>query len=209
MTELASERTQLLRHATALEVLTVAWNVVEAAVAIMAAIAASSTALLGFGIDSVVESASGAVLLWRLRAENGARDHAAVAALDRRAHQLVGVSLFLLALFVAAEAIQALWTGDRAKPSTLGIVITVLSIAVMWWLARAKRVTARALGSRALEADSFQTTACWWLSFIVLAGVALNAAFGWWWADPIAALAMTYVLVREGRQAWEGDDCCD
>ena len=88
------------------------------------------------------------------------------------------------------------------------MVVTTISLGVMWWLARAKRRIAIALGSRALEADSFQTTACWWLSLITLTGVGLNALVGWWWADPVAALAMTWFLVREGREAWRGDDCC-
>jgi len=96
-----------------------------------------------------------------------------------------------------------------AEPSVIGILVTSISLGVMWWLARAKRETARGLGSRALEADSFQTTACWWLSLIVLAGIVLNAAFGWWWGDPAAALGMTYFLVREARQAWRVDDCCN
>jgi divalent metal cation (Fe/Co/Zn/Cd) transporter len=205
----AGNRATVLRRAAALEVLTISWNVVEAAVAIAAAFAANSTALLGFGVDSVVESVSGAVLLWRLRAEGSEQDAEAVAALDRRAHQLVGISLFLLAAYVAGDAIRALLSDDRAEPTFVGIFITALSIGVMWWLARAKREAARALGSRALEADSFQTTACWWLSIIVLGGIGFNAALGWWWADPVAAIGMSYLLVREGRQAWAGDDCCD
>ena len=205
----SAERERLVHRATWLEVLTIGWNVVEAVVAIAAAIGARSTALLGFGVDSIVESASGAVVLWRLRAERRAQDLEAVAALDRRAHQLVGASLFLLALYVTGDALRALWTGDEAEPSVVGIVVTAVSIGVMWWLARAKREAAQALGSRALEADSFQTTACWWLSTIVLTGIGLNAMFGWWWADPFAALGMTYFLVRAGREAWAGEDCCD
>ena len=207
--QVSEDRERLLRRATALELLTIGWNVIEAMVAIAAAIAARSTALLGFGVDSIVESVSGAVVLWRLHAERRAHDAEAVAALDRKAHQLVGASLFLLALYVAADALRALWTGDEAEPSLVGILVTALSIGVMWWLARAKRETAQALGSRALKADSFQTTACWWLSIIVLVGIGLNAALGWWWADPLAALGMTYFLVSEGREAWSGEECCD
>lgn len=202
-------RRELLGHALRLEYLTVGWNVVEGIVAIAAALAAASVALLGFGIDSFVESASGLVLVWRLRAEGSAADHEAIEALERRALKLVALSLFLLAAFVVLKAGWALWQQEHPEASALGIAVTGLSIAVMWWLARAKRTTARALGSRALEADSFQTTACWWLSVIVLVGIGLNALFGWWWADPVAAIGMGYFLVREGREAWKGDICDD
>ena len=121
--------------------------------------------------------------------------------------RLVGASLFLLAAYVAFDAVKSLLMRDRPEPTTVGIVITSISLVVMWWLARAKRRTAAALGSRALEADSFQTTACFWLSLITLAGIALNAAFGWWWADPVAALGMIPFLVKEGREAWRGEAC--
>jgi len=201
-------RDRALRRASSLEYLTVAWNVVEGLIAVLAALAAGSVALLGFGIDSFVESASGAVLLWRLAAERTARDHDAVEALDRRARKLVGLSLFLLAAFVIVDSVWTLWLRDRPHPSTMGIGLTAVSIGVMWWLARAKRQVAHALGSRALEADAFQTTACFWLSVIVLCGVGLNAALGWWWADPAAALGMTYFIIREGREAWRGEGEC-
>lgn len=183
------------------------WNIVEGVVSIAAAVAAGSVALLGFGVDSFVETASGLVLVWRLRAERRARDHAEIARLDERAHKLVGVSLFLLAGYVAFDAGEALLTHERPAPTLVGVAITSLSLLVMRWLASAKRRTARALASRALEADSFQTTACFWLSVITLVGIGLNAALGWWWADPVAALGMTFFLVREGREAWRGEDC--
>jgi divalent metal cation (Fe/Co/Zn/Cd) transporter len=202
-------RAPLVRRALGLEYATVGWNVVEGVVAVGAALAAGSVALLGFGVDSFVETASGLVLIWRLRAERGAHDHAAIEALDRRAHRLVGASLFLLAGFVALDAGRSLWAGERPEASWVGIAVTALSIAAMGWLARAKRRAATALGSRALAADSFQTSACLWLSIVTLSGVGLNALAGWWWADPVAALAMTPLLVREGREAWRGDDCCD
>lgn len=202
-------RQVLLRHALRLEYLTVGWNIIEGVVAVTAAIAANSVALLGFGIDSFVESASGSVLIWRLLAEKKAKDHHEIEALDRRAHKLVAISLFLLAAYIAFDAAKSLILGERSAPTFVGIGVTTLSIALMLWLARAKRRAAVALGSRALEADAFQTTACWWLSIITLAGVGLNALFGWWWADPAAALGMTIFLVREGRGAWRGeDDCC-
>ncbi len=171
------------------------------------ALAAGSVALLGFGIDSFVETSSGLVLIWRLRAERHALDREAIERLDRRAHKMVGISLFLLAGYIALDASKALITRARPEPTAIGMVVTLLSMIVMWWLARAKRRIARGLDSRALAADSFQATACFWLSLIALAGMGLNAAFGWWWADPAAALGMTYFLASEGREAWRGEDC--
>jgi divalent metal cation (Fe/Co/Zn/Cd) transporter len=201
-----------LGRAQRLEVLTVSWNLAEAVIAVWAALAAGSVALLGFGFDSVVESASGAVLLWRLGAErraaqNGAVDLAAVERLDRRAHRLVGVSLFLLAAFVAFEAVRTLLVAARPEVSFVGIALTAVSLLVMAWLARAKRRSAARLDSRSLAADAFQTTACWWLSLFTLLGIGANALFGWWWADPVAALAFTPLLVHEGREGWKGEDC--
>jgi divalent metal cation (Fe/Co/Zn/Cd) transporter len=202
-------RDAALRRALRLEYLTVGWNVVEGVIGVSAALAAGSVALLGFGIDSFVESTSGAVLIWRLRAERRARDPEAIEALDRRAHKLVALTLFALAAYIGVDALKALWLREAPEASVVGIVLTSVSLSAMWLLARAKRRAARDLGSRALEADAFQTTACFWLSLVTLAGLALNALLGWWWADPVAALAMTYFLVREGREAWEGkDDCC-
>lgn len=192
-----------------LEYATIAWNLVEGAIAIGAAAAAGSIALLGFGIDSFVESASALVIVWRLGAERHAVDRSAVERLDRRAHRLVGASLLALAGYVVIEAVLTLLHGVRPRPSLVGIVLLLVSIVVMMWLARAKRRAAIELGSRAMEADSFQTTACWWLSIIGLCGIGLNAMLGWWWADPVAALGMSVLLVREGRAAWRGESCCD
>ena len=203
----ASGRPATLRRALRLEYLTVGWNVVEGAIAVTAALAAGSVALLGFGVDSFIECVSGLVLIWRLGAEKRLGSRAEIDRLDARAHKLVGLSLFLLAGYVAFESIETLWSGDRPEPSLVGIGLTAVSITVMLWLARAKRRLAIALGSRALEADAFQTTACFWLSVITLAGIGLNAAFGLWWADPLAALAMTGFLAKEGREAWRGEDC--
>jgi len=204
-----AERAGSLRRALRLEYLTVGWNVVEGVVAVSAAVLAGSVALLGFGIDSFVESASGAVLVWRLRAERRGLAPEQVERLDARAHRLVGASLLLLAAYVAVEAGLALWGREEPRPTMVGIALTVLSLAVMQWLARAKRRAARDLGSRALEADAFQTSACFWLSIVTLAGLGLNAAFGWWWADPVAALGMTAFIAREGLEAWRGEDCCE
>jgi divalent metal cation (Fe/Co/Zn/Cd) transporter len=209
LVESGETREQLLRRALRLEWLTVGWNVAEGLIAVAAALAAGSVALLGFGIDSFVESASGGILVWRLLAEKWtAADPHAIERLDRRARKLVALSLFALALYVAADASLALWRSERPEASLVGIVLTCVSILVMLWLGQAKRRIAADLGSRALAADAFQTTACWWLSVITLAGIGLNAAFGWWWADPMAALGMTPLLVREGVEAWRGEDCC-
>ncbi len=208
MNDLAADhRASTIGHALRLEWLTIGWNIVEGVVAIAAAVLAGSVALLGFGIDSFVESASGGVLVWRLLAERRGMDPEAVERLDARAHKLVGASLFLLAAYVDFDAALALWNRDEPRPSALGVILTLVSIVTMQWLARAKRRAARRLGSRALEADAFQTTACFWLSVITLAGLGLNAAFGWWWADPMAALAMTWFIAREGSEAWRGEDC--
>lgn len=205
----AAGRSMLVRRGLRLELLTVAWNVFEAGIAITAAVAAGSVALLGFGVDSLIETASGGILIWRLKAEARMVDAQAVESLDRRAHKLVAVSLLLLAVYIAVDAARSLWLRERPEPSLVGIALTTASLAVMMWLARAKRRAARALESRALEADAFQTTACWWLSVTTLVGIGLNAAFGWWWADPAAALGMTLFLVREAREAWNGEECCE
>lgn len=201
-------RASLVRKALGLEYLTVGWNVVEGVVAVGAALAAGSVALLAFGIDSFVESTSGAVLIWRLLAERRTRDAAAIERIEHRARRLVAVSLFALAAWVAFDAVNALWSGEHPDASIVGIVLTAVSVVVMQWLARAKRRVAQQLGSRALEADSFQTTACVYLSIAALAGVTLNATLGWWWADPVAALGIAVLVIREGKEAWEGRECC-
>ena len=198
-----------LRRALHLEIATLGWNVVEGAVAVGAALAAGSVALLGFGLDSFVECASAAVIVWRIREERRADvDEEHVEALEHRARKLVAGSLAALAAWVTFDAIKALWLREHASRSPVGIALTMVSIALMLFLARAKRRTAAALESRALEADAFQTTACFWLSVATLGGLALNAAFGWWWADPVAALVIAFFIGREAREAWEGRDCC-
>lgn len=199
-------RSVLLARGLRLEYLTVGWNVVEGVIAVGAGLAAGSIALIGFGVDSFVESISGSVLIWRLRAEAvGGADEERIEQVEQRASRLVAVSFVILAAYVAFEAIRSLIAQDRPDASPVGIVLTVISLAVMLWLARAKRDTGEALGSRALIADSHQTFACWYLSATTLAGLALNAAFGLWWADPVAALVIALFLTREAREAWEGE----
>ncbi len=203
----AAARAQLLARGLQLEYLTVGWNIAEGLIAVGAGVAAGSIALVGFGVDSFVETISGAILLWRLRAEaGGTADEERIEHVERRAERLVGVSFAILAAYVAFEALRTLTAGDRPEASPVGIVLTAVSIGVMLWLARAKRETGEALGSRALVADSRQTCACRYLSVTTLGGLALNALFGLWWADPLAALAIAVFLVREAREAWEGDD---
>ncbi|HTE65116.1 MAG TPA: cation transporter [Candidatus Binatia bacterium] len=206
-TAATSARLSLLQRGLRLEYLTIGWNLVEGALAVTAAVVAGSVALLGFGIDSFVESASGSVLVWRLRAEAaGDQDEEAIERIERRAERLVGGSFFALAAYIAFDAVTTLISQERPDASPLGIGVTAVSIGVMLWLARAKRRTAAELGSRALAADAEQTQACWYLSVVVLVGIGLNALFGWWWADPLAALGVTVILLREGREAWSGED---
>jgi divalent metal cation (Fe/Co/Zn/Cd) transporter len=204
-----TERRVLLRRAMYLAWFTVSWNVVEGVVATAAALAAGSRALLGFGLDSGVESISATVVLWRLYAEQ--RDPERAGAVERRALRLIGVAFFALGVFIAFESIRSLVGGHEPDASLVGIVLTAGSIVVMQWLASAKRRVGIAMGSRAVEADSAQTSACVYLSIVVLGGLVLNGAFGWWWADPLAALGIVVFLIREGREALtaeHADDCC-
>ena len=199
-------RALLVRRGQRLEILTLVWNSLEAAVAITAGWIAGSIALIGFGLDSVIESASGAVLLWRLHrdADPARREH-----VERRALQLVGWSFFALAAYVAADAARSLWLRETPDRSTVGIVLAALSLVVMPILARAKRRVAARIASRALHADSRQTDLCAYLSAILLAGLLLNSILGWWWADPVAALLMVPIIAREGRDALRGEHCGD
>ena len=199
-------RDVLVRRALRLEYLTVGWNLLEGVIAIAAALAAGSLALLGFGIDSFVESASGVVLIWRLLAERRAGDHARVEQLERRARRLVAASLLLLAAFIVFDGVTSIAAGERAEPSLVGIGLAIASLGMMWWLARQKRRVATALGSRAMAADALQTSACFWLAAFLLLGIGANALFGAWWADPVAALGMTVFIAREAIEAWRGDD---
>jgi divalent metal cation (Fe/Co/Zn/Cd) transporter len=203
----ASERAADVRRGRRLEYLTVAWNLLEAFVSIGAGLLAGSVALVGFGADSLVETSSGLVLLWRLGAAE--RDEARRERAERRALKLVGVCFLALAAYVLSEAASSLARREPPEASAVGIVIAALSLVVMPLLARAKRRVAAGLSSRALAADSRQTDICAYLSAILLAGLALNALFGWWWADPAAALLMTPVIAREGFEALRGETCCD
>lgn len=202
-------RERLLRRGYILAVATVGWNVVEGVVAIAAGAAAGSVALLGFGVDSFIETASGVVVGWRLRQELRGASGERAAAVERKAARVAGALLLLLALYVLVDAgRRLLGFGGKAEESFLGIVLTAISLALMPLLGWAKLRTARGLSSRALRADAYETITCAWLSLTTLAGLVLNAALGWWWADPLAALGLVPLIVREGWEGWkaEGED---
>ncbi len=198
------ERPALLRRGKGLEVFTIGYNVVEGLVAIAAGLLAGSVALTGFGVDSVIEVTSGVLLWWRLRAELGSAPLGP--SVEGRAARGAGLLLLLLSAYLLADSVRHLLTGARPEASAVGMALTLLSLVVMPLLARAKLRTAAALESRALRADAHQTVVCAWLSATTLAGLALNALLGWWWADPVAALAMVPLIVREGLEAWSGEE---
>jgi divalent metal cation (Fe/Co/Zn/Cd) transporter len=194
-----------LRHrGLALAGLTIAWNVIEAGVAVFAGIAAGSIALVGFGFDSIVEVMSSVVVVWQFRAEvrSGYNENR-----EQLALRLIALSFFVLATYVTFESLRDLLFSDGdADQSPVGIVLAALSLIVMPTLALAKRRTADALDSPTLRADSRETLLCAWLSAALLGGLVLNAAFGWSWADSVAALAIAGFAVNEGVEAWRGDD---
>ncbi len=183
--------------------LTVGYNALEGLVAIAAGIAAGSVALTGFGIDSVIEVTSGALLWWRLRVELGLAPLGP--AVERRAARGAGFLLLALGVYIVTDSAWVLLTGSRPESSLIGIVLTAISLIVMPLLARGKLRVAASLGSRALRADAHETIVCAWLSVTTLLGLGLNAVLGWWWADPVAALAMLPLIVREGLEAWRGE----
>ena len=202
----ASDETALRRRGLALEYLTISWNVVEAVVAIAAGVAAGSIALVGFGFDSSIEVFAASVVVWQFRSElRGRVDEAR----EQRALKLIAITFFVLAAYVSVEAIRDILVAEQADTSRVGIVLACLSLAVMPTLAWLKRRTGHQLGSRTLIADSAETFLCAWLSAILLVGLVLNATIGWWWADPLAALAIAFLATREGIEAWRGELLCD
>ena len=200
-------RGTLLRRGVILEGATVGWNIVEGVIAVSAGAIASSVALIGFGVDSFVETASGAVVGWRLRTElNGQADEERIEDLERRAGRVAGTLLLGLAVYIVIDAgRRLLGFGAEAQESRVGIALTAISLVVMPYLGWAKLRTARALRSGALRADAYETVTCAWLSLTTLLGLVLNAAFGWWWADPLAALAIVPLVVREGLEGLRGE----
>jgi divalent metal cation (Fe/Co/Zn/Cd) transporter len=194
----ATHVTDLRRRGLRLEYLTVAWNVLEAVVAVWAGIGAGSIALVGFGLDSMIEVFAASVVIWDFKGASEER--------QERALRLIAISFFLLAAYVTVEALRDLIVGSEAEESAVGIALAAVSLAVMPALAIAKRRTGRQLGSATLLADATETMLCSYLSAILLVGLLLNATVDLWWADPLAALGIAYLAVREGMEAWRGDE---
>jgi divalent metal cation (Fe/Co/Zn/Cd) transporter len=197
-------RTQLARRVRWLVAATITYNVIEAVVAITAGTMASSTALIGFGLDSVIEVSSAAAVAWQF----SAREHAVREAREQLTLRIIAVSFFLLAAYVTVESLRALFGAGEAEHSTVGLVLAALSLLVMPALSYAQRRAGRELGSASAVADSKQTLLCTYLSAVLLVGLGLNSLFGWSWADPLAALVIAGVAVKEGIEAWRGDACC-
>jgi len=202
----ALERNALVTRGKRLEYFTLAWNAFEAAVALSAGILAGSIALVGFGFDSVIETASAGILLWRFRADTDVERRESA---ERTAHRLVGLCFLLLAAYVAAESVHALWMKAQPERSLPGILIAAAAMIVMPLLGRAKRRVAARLSSRALRADSRQADFCAYLAVILLAGLLLHALLGWWWADSAAAFVMVPIIAREGVKGLRGEACQD
>ena len=202
-----TDRLKLVRTAFYLSVFTVAWNVLEGLIAIAFSYLSGSVALFGFGVDSFVESTSGVIVGWRFFYEMKGRRQEQIERVEGLAARLAGTLLLILALYLLADSIRRiLGYGREPDPSLAGIILTIISLAIMPVLARAKLKTAGKLESKALRADAYETVACVWLSAATLAGLLLNASFGWWWADPVAALVLVPLIAREGIEGIRGDD---
>jgi divalent metal cation (Fe/Co/Zn/Cd) transporter len=195
-------RADALRRGTRLEYFSLVWNVLEFVVGMVAGLAAGSVALIGFALDSIAEASSAGALLWRLRAERRGRLSEDV---EGRAIRLVAGAFFLLAGYIAVRAVADLVNEARPEESRLGLVIAGVSLIVMPWLAARKRAVASLLDSKALEADALQTMLCTYLSGVLLVGLLANSLFGYWWADPVAALLIAWIAVREGLELWRAE----
>ena len=206
-TGMVEDRRALVRQAFLLEYVTLAWMTIEAGVAIISGIAAHSITLLAFGIDSLIELASAAVLIWRLTVELRHGQFFAESA-ERAASRIGGALLFALAAYVVGAVGWSFWTQQGQSFSWPGFLISVAAMPVMWVLSRRKLRVAAALGSRALRADAVESITCGWLSLVVVIGLLAQLVLGAWWVDSVASLAIVWLLVKEGREAWEGDDCC-
>ena len=205
MTEAAATRPVLVRRGLYLNYLTIGYNTLEAIVALAAGVVAGSVALVGFGVDSVIEVTASAAAQWRLRADLDLVRRERVEHLTVR---IIGGTFLALAVYVAYESIQTLVGQEEPDGSTVGVIMLSMSVIVMPLLARAKRRIASALGSSALAADATQTSLCAYLSVIALTGVGLNTLLGWWWADPVAALVMVPIIVKEGVEGLRGETAC-
>jgi divalent metal cation (Fe/Co/Zn/Cd) transporter len=201
----AASRPALVRRGLQLNYLTIAYNTVEAIVSLAAGLAAGSIALIGFGVDSIIEVTASLIAQWRLRADLNPVRRERVEHLTVR---IIGGTFLALAGYVAYESIKTLVVREEPDGSIIGVILLSMSVIVMPLLARAKRHVAAALGSSALTADATQTTLCAYLSVIALAGVALNTMLGWWWADPVAALAMVPIILKEGVEGLRGETAC-
>ena len=204
MNDLAFDRPTLAQRGKRLEYFTIAWNCLEGVIAVTAGAMAGSISLVGFGVDSFIEVTSGAALLWRMSADADARQRERV---ERLSLRIVGACFVILALYVGYEAASDLMNHEQPKRSFPGIVLACVSLIVMPLLARTKRRVGAALQSRAMQADAKQTEFCFYLSAILLGGLVLNAAWGLWWADPVAALIMVPIIANEGVEALRGDPC--
>ncbi|WP_413810479.1 cation transporter [Streptomyces sp. OE57] len=200
----AVRRNALTRRIRLLVAATITYNVIEAIVAITAGTVASSTALVGFGLDSVIEVSSAAAVAWQF----SAGEHAVREAREKTTLRIIAVSFFALAAYVSVDAARALAGSGEADRSITGIVLAALSLMIMPFLSAAQRRAGRELGSASAVADSKQTLLCTYLSAVLLVGLAVNATLGWSWADPIAALVIAAVALKEGRDAWRGEGCC-
>jgi divalent metal cation (Fe/Co/Zn/Cd) transporter len=199
-------RSRWLRHALLLEYFTLTWNLIEAIVGMVAGVMAGSVALVGFALDSLVESSSAGILIWRLRAED--RGGRTAEDVEGRAIRLVAVAFFALAGYVGIRSLLDLLARSRPEQSPIGIGLAIVSLIVMPLLAWRKNRIARELDSRALQADSTQTSICTYLSAFLLIGLVTNALFGWWWADPVAGLGIAAFAVKEGRELWTAEYLC-
>jgi divalent metal cation (Fe/Co/Zn/Cd) transporter len=199
-----ARRSVLTRRVRWLVAATITYNVLEAIVAITAGTIASSTALIGFGLDSVIEVSSAAAVAWQF----SARDHDTREAREKTTLRIIAVSFFALAAYITVESLRGLLGAAEADHSTIGLALAAVSLAVMPALSYAQRRAGRELGSASAVADSQQTLLCTYLSAVLLVGLGLNSLFGWSWADPVAALAIAAIALKEGRDAWRGDACC-
>ncbi|MCV7346184.1 cation transporter [Mycolicibacterium rhodesiae] len=196
-----ARRAQLKRRIRLLVAATISYNVVESAVALTEGARVSSGALIGFGLDSIIEVTSAAAIAWQFSAKDPETR-------EKTALRIVACSFFALAIYVSVDAVSSLIGLEEPRHSPIGIGLAALSLAIMPMLSLAQRRAGRELGSLSAVADSKQTLLCTYLSAVLLAGLLLNALAGWWWADPIAALVIAGVATREGIQAWRGDACC-
>lgn len=202
------DRRVLIQQAFRLEWFTIAWMSVESIVAISAGVVAHSLLLVAFGVDSIIELASAVVLVWRLTVELNAGGKFSEE-IERRTSRIAGGLLFLLAAYVIASAGWGLWQHHEATFSVPGLVLTIAAIPIMYFLSKQKIEVAGQLDRHALRADAFEGIACGWLSFAVVVGLVAQLVTGAWWIDSVASLAIVYFLVKEGREAWEGDECDD